>query len=680
MNPRTRLTLLAVVAACSATASTWLEAAPVVRRLTPPSALFSYAISDPPITARFLPGQRFDLQATVAPDAGKTITSVRFFVDGRLAPGTVAISPATAAGLPADTVSAALRAFSVQRDGVHLLRVEARQSDGAVTNATGNFEIVAIDGVGPKTKNIIVLIGDGMGIAHRTAARLMLNGVTQGKSDAPLAMDTLPHVALVTTHSLNSIVTDSSPGASCYSTGNKGNNNQHGVFPDDTVDNFDNPRVENIATYLHRTQAKALGIVTTSDVFDATPAAFASHTQNRAAGTGICDQYLDERETTGLAVLLGGGRKWFLPQGTPGSARTSASNNDYVLPADAASAWGVPAGAIDPTRNLLGDFQAAGFTYAANAAQLEALPGNTRKLLGLFALSNMNVALDKINGRRGAPGADVVADYGFPDQPMLDEMTGAALDVLRRYRGGFVLMVEGASIDKQAHNMDTERWILDTIEFDRAVAVCRDFALRERDTVVIVTADHECAGVNIIGASTVTQAVLQTRAGAGGGVAGLRDTLVGNYDAAGFPRYTIAPDGYPEATDIDRRMLVGYAANADRYEDWLTDALPLRDSQQPFNGSAPLSLYPNGPLDRDAAGGFFVTGQVPGTTAVHTASDIPLSALGRGASRFAGVMDNTEIFFELVAAAVEGAQPDVGRWPEWRRRLRFDDEWAHGGR
>jgi alkaline phosphatase len=77
---------------------------------------------------------------------------------------------------------------------------------------------------------------------------------------------------------------------------------------------------------------------------------------------------------------------------------------------------------------------------------------------------------------------------------MLDEMTDKALAVLSRKAKGFVLMVEGASIDKQAHAMDTERWMLDTIEFDRAIARVRAFAEARGDTLVIVTADHECSG------------------------------------------------------------------------------------------------------------------------------------------------------------------------------------------
>ena len=647
-------------------------AAPLVNRLTPPSNLFRTGDPTLPVVSRFLPGQRFDLQATIAPDSGRAIENVWFYVDGKPVPGAVSLVAADVAGLPAGTQVASLRGYSNDKPRVRELTVVASQTGGGRVEARGNFEVVDIQRGGLKAKNVIVLIGDGMGIAHRTAARIMLHGVSQGKANDPLAMDTLPHTALVMTHSLNSIVTDSSPGASCYSSGNKGNNNQHGVFPDDTSANFDNPRMELITEYLnrvqfhgqgrsegnsaadrHRTQGKALGIVTTSDIFDATPAAFASHTQSRSAGTGIVDQYLDDADRTGLKVLMGGGRKWFLPNTAPGSARSTAT--DYTLPADMAAAWGIAQGAIDPARDLIADFQADGFRYVADRAGLEAIPSGAGKLLGLFALSNMNVAKDKIDARRGNPA--VVNDYGFPDQPMLDEMAEKALAVLSKHEEGFVLMVEGASIDKQAHNMDTERWILDTIEFDRAVAVARDFAKEHSDTLVVVTADHECAGVNIIGGSRLTNAALQTRAGSGGGAAQLRNGVVGTYDAAGFPRYPIGEDGYPVTTDVDFRMLIGYAANADRYEDWLTNPLPLRDSQQPFNNQPPLSTYPNDSLQRDTAGSFLVTGQIADTVAAHTGSDIPLSAAGRGASLFHGVMDNTEVFFRIMQSVLGGAVP-----------------------
>jgi alkaline phosphatase len=371
--------------------------------------------------------------------------------------------------------------------------------------------------------------------------------------------------------------------------------------------------------------------------------------------------YLDEAVAKhNLRVLLGGGRKWFIPQGSPGSGRvtgTTASGADYVLPADLAAGWGVPVGSSDPTRDLIADFVTAGFTYAPDATALNAAPSTTTKLLGLFNTGNMDVSLDKIAERRGGASTGTVAT--FPDQPLLEEMTEKALQVLNNNARGFVLMVEGASIDKQAHNMDTERFIQDTIEFDRAVAKCIAFQQANPDTLIIVTADHECAGAAIIGASTITNAALVTASTVGGTVAGLgvingaagnstdgqstlRTGVVGIYDSASFPVYSNNADGYPTTMDVDRKMLIGYGGNGDRYEDWLTNATANAN-----------------PATRDTAGDFFISGQAAGagnSSAVHTAADIPLSAGGIGAHQFTGTMDNTEVFFRAMQTAIGGAR------------------------
>jgi alkaline phosphatase len=650
-----------VLAALAAGAAT---AAPTVTRLTPPSELFTSGRPEP-VIARFLPGQRFDLQATVRPDAGQKITAARFLIDGKPVAAGVALRDCTSGCTkeqPKDAAIVTARALSVATAGRHEFSIEATQADGQKVMAKGNFDIVPFTAaMGPKVKNIIILLGDGMGASQRTAARLV-HGYAQGKALQPLAMDTFSATALVKTASLNSIVTDSSPGMTAYVSGNKNNNNEEGVFPDDTLDAFDNPRIEYLSEYLHRTQGKQLGIVTTADVFDATPAGNAVHTSNRGAGTGIVDQFFDDRARTGLTVLMGGGRKWFLPAGTPGSARTDS--NDYAFSAtdahtaDIVKRWGAAPGSLDKGRDLIADFERAGFGYAATKADLDRADVG-KPLLGLFAFSNMNVALDKINGRRGTDknglgGGSVVEDFGLPDQPMLDEMAAKALQVLKQSPKGFVLMIEGASIDKQAHAMDTERWMLDTLEFDRAVRVAQDFAAEHGDTLVIVTADHECSGAALIGGSMVTDKALQELA-AKKGVANLRNAVVGRYESAGFPRYKIAADGYPETTDIDYRLLVGYGANADRYEDWRTKRTPQRDSQQPLGHQPPLKWYPANALERDdAVGEYLVTGQVPGESAVHTATDIPLSAYGPGALAFTGVIDNTDVFFKLAQAAVKG--------------------------
>jgi alkaline phosphatase len=216
-------------------------------------------------------------------------------------------------------------------------------------------------------------------------------------------------------------------------------------------------------------------------------------------------------------------------------------------------------------------------------------------------------------------------------------------------------MIEGGSIDKQAHLMDADRMVLDTIEFDHAIEVCRQFALAHPDTLVIVTADHECGGANIIGASRVTHASLVTRAASGGGAAQLRNGVVGTLDQAGFPQYTPAADGFPVTTDIDFRMLIGFACNADRYEDWITNPYPIQNASHGIV-APPLPGHPQNPLERDAAGNFLVVGQIADAIATHTASDIPLSAMGRNASIFSGVMDNTDIFFKVMRIALGDAR------------------------
>ena len=175
---------------------------------------------------------------------------------------------------------------------------------------------------------------------------------------------------------------------------------------------------------------------------------------------------------------------------------------------------------------------------------------------------------------------------------------------------------------------------------------------------MIVTADHECSGAALIGASRLTDARLQeqiAKAGKDGSKEVLRNPVVGIYEQAGFPRYRIAADGYPETTDIDFRLLVGYGANADRYEDWRSNPRPSQDGGQPFVNKEPLSTYPATAMARKTAGNFLVTGQVPGNSAVHTGTDIPLSAYGPGSWAFAGVIDNTDVFFKLAQAAIRGA-------------------------
>jgi len=212
-------------------------AAPQVTRLTPPSELFSSG-NAAPVIARFLPDQRFDLQATIVPDsAEKSISKAVFYMDGQEIKLPVALKTCATGCQPKLTKNSTivtLRAISNAKPGLHQFQVEATQSDGQMIKASGNFEIVPWQVGGQKIKNIIILLGDGMGAAQRTAARIVANGYAQGKAKSALAMDTFPVSGQIKTASLNSLVTDSAPGMSAYVLGNKNNNNEEGVFPDDT--------------------------------------------------------------------------------------------------------------------------------------------------------------------------------------------------------------------------------------------------------------------------------------------------------------------------------------------------------------------------------------------------------------------------------------------------------------
>ncbi len=136
-------------------ASTAAQAAPSVTRLTPPSELFS-GHAEGPIVARFLPGQRFDLQATVRPDdASKTITAARFAIDGKALTANVALKTCEAfcnKGVQANAAIVSSRAISVNKPGIHTFPVTATQSDGQTVSAKGNFEIVPLVAGGQKIK------------------------------------------------------------------------------------------------------------------------------------------------------------------------------------------------------------------------------------------------------------------------------------------------------------------------------------------------------------------------------------------------------------------------------------------------------------------------------------------------------------------------------------------------
>ena len=452
-----------------------------------------------------------------------------------------------------------------------------------------------------KAKNVILFIGDGLSPAHRVGARLLSKGIAEGKSLGKLAIDDMPHMAFVATAGSDSIITDSANAASAYATGHKTAVNAMGVYADRTANPFDDPRVETITSVIRRQRDMAIGIVTNTEIEDATPAAMVAHTRRRAAYDQIVEQYFAAKPE----VLLGGGAANFLPQAEAISKRKD--DLDYIA-----------------------KFRDAGYAYTATATELDALAAKpeTRKLLGLFAPGNMDGVLD----RKFLKGGGVKKS---PDQPDLTLQLQSALAVLSRNDHGFFLMVESGMIDKYAHALDMERAVYDTIMLDNAVKLAKDWAkARGDDTLILVLADHNHPN-SLVGTVNDDMETLPNTP--------LRER-VGVYEKAGFPNYP-KPDaeGYPSRVDVSRRLAIFSASIPDHYE---TLRPKLDNPNEPTQkGDEPATFKANAKY-KDVPGAVLRLGNLPAmmNASVHSGEDVILTATGPGSDRVHGAMDNTEVF------------------------------------
>ncbi|MBN1508169.1 MAG: alkaline phosphatase [Sedimentisphaerales bacterium] len=294
-----------------------------------------------------------------------------------------------------------------------------------------------------KVRNVILCIGDGMGLSQIALASMKAGGLT-----GRLCMERMPVTGLVRTHSASSRVTDSAAAATALACGIKTDNGVVGIAPNGNV----------YQTILEAAKAKgmATGLVATSTITHATPACFASHVNSRSTQAAIAEQLIASR----VNVLFGGGRKYFLPKSDPNSARKD-------------------------DRDLIAEARQAGYMYVTNASELRSI--HYPYILGLFQLDALTTA---------------------QDEPCLASLTRKAIQVLRRVRSsssrgsaGFFLMVEGSQIDWACHANDPKRTIRQTLLFDQAIQVAVDFAMRDRRTLVIVTADHETGGLVLLESS-----------------------------------------------------------------------------------------------------------------------------------------------------------------------------------
>jgi len=288
-------------------------------------------------------------------------------------------------------------------------------------------------------KNIILLIGDGMGPAEVSLGRLV-------DPDQKLFIDGMdPQPGAMTTNNVYGEVTDSAAAATALATGQKTYN---GAI---SVDVNNNP----LETAWERAElkGKSTGILSSVFLTDATPGVWTAHTADRSDYTAIA--MAEARR--GVEVLLGAGEHYFLPNGADGT------------------------GGVD----LVAEMQASGYELVRKDSELLAAPAALGKLVGFFGgAGTMTYSLNR-------PIKEGLTE------PTLAQMTSKAIEVLNRDSDGFFLVVEGGGIDWLGHKLDAAGVAADVAAFDAATNVAWQFAKTSGNTLVIATADHETGGLKL---------------------------------------------------------------------------------------------------------------------------------------------------------------------------------------
>jgi alkaline phosphatase len=278
----------------------------------------------------------------------------------------------------------------------------------------------------PEVKNVILLIGDGMGLPHLHAAMTV--------AGEKLNIERAPVTGLQKTSSTSHYITDSAAAGTAIASGTKTKNGAIGVDAEGT-------KVKTILEIAEE-QGVSTGLVSTSSVTHATPAAFIAHQASRGSYEDIARDFL----STDIDLFIGGGYDHF------------ANRKDNV--------------------NLTDSLKARG--YVVTTTMAEVMRSTAPKLAGFTAPVHNPY---RLKGRGD----------------MLPSATSKAIEVLARNKKGFFLMVEGSQIDWAAHANAADTVIDETIDFDRAVGIALDFAEKDGNTLVVITADHETGGVTLVG-------------------------------------------------------------------------------------------------------------------------------------------------------------------------------------
>jgi alkaline phosphatase len=328
-----------------------------------------------------------------------------------------------------------------------------------------------------RARNVILFVGDGMGISTITAARI-LDGQNKGGhgEENSLSFERFPYSALSKTYSIDQQTPDSAPTMTAMVTGIKAMDSELSVNQYTHRKEKDGAVVAANAmpTILERAKARGLsaGVVTTTRITHATPAATYAHTSERdwecdgdqPPGTSVKDiaaQLIDFRTGGGLDVVFGGGRAKFYPDSVEDPEYPGAK------------------GCRKDGRNLIEDWKAGSRhgIYVHDLAGFDGIdPASARTpVMGLFERSHLHFEADRHLDKLG--------------EPSLAEMTGKAIDLLARNHKGYFLMVEGGRIDHAHHAGNAYRALTDTIAFSQAVQRAVD-RTDPRETLIIVTADH----------------------------------------------------------------------------------------------------------------------------------------------------------------------------------------------
>ena len=305
-------------------------------------------------------------------------------------------------------------------------------------------------------KNVIIMIGDGMGFEQVKAASLYAYG-----EDGNLPFEKYYRGELMT-HSADSYLsddhaTDSAASATAMATGQKVN--------DKVVSERDGEPIPTILEILQK-KGKATGLVTTVPITHATPACFGAHTNNRKEYSDIANDYLTQSRPN---ILFGA----YYKDGK-GMTEEKAKEACYTVVK----------------------------TWKQMQSIVKSVDNNSTEevfIAGLFYPEEMPYEYDYYNPRKNPLSKEIISETPSYDTiPHLSEMTGAALNLLDNDPNGFFLMIEGGKIDKAGHKNIIEYNVFETLEFARAFLVVLNWAQNRDDTLIIVTADHECGGLMIV--------------------------------------------------------------------------------------------------------------------------------------------------------------------------------------